>query len=217
MIFINRTHVQNKQSDTTGFIDPMADWLAAPPAAAAPAHGLQQGYWLPRELVVIGVFAAMIKIVSLMVALSGGGMNPLSLVMKNALATALLIVLLYKVPKFGVMTLYGVISSIISLLLTGSSLMTLPGTLLTCALCDGLLRLTRGYRKPLFLIFGVALYDLLSRSVSLGVSFLVFRESPAVFFVMVGIVAVGYGGCLLGIGGGIYFVRELKHAGIIRA
>ena len=35
------------------------------------------------------------------------------------------------------------------------------------------------------------------------------------FFMVVGIVAIGYIGSLLGLGTGVYCARELKHAGII--
>ena len=51
-------------------------------------------YWNVRELVVIGIFAAVIKVSSILVALVGGGMNPLTLIMKNLLFTTLLVVLL---------------------------------------------------------------------------------------------------------------------------
>lgn len=192
------------------------NWSPPDQAAQYQTRTAHKRYWLARELVIIGVFAALIKITSLLVALAGGSMNPVSLVMKNTLATALLVVLLYKVPKFGVLSLFGIISAMISMLLTGDSLMTLPGILIICPLCDLLLRSLNGYRKPLFLLLGVGLYDLLSRAVSLGVSYLIFREAPAMIMVMAVFVCIGYTGCLFGIGAGIYFVRELKHAGIIR-
>lgn len=41
------------------------------------------------------------------------------------------------------------------------------------------------------------------------------RETPGVIFMVVGIVAIGYIGSLLGLGTGVYCARELKHAGII--
>ena len=55
--------------------------------------------WEPRELVLIGVFAAAAKLSSLLIALAGGGMNPISLLGKNLVYTTLMIVLLTKVPK----------------------------------------------------------------------------------------------------------------------
>ena len=40
-------------------------------------------YWSARELVLVGVFAAATKLSSLLIALAGGGMNPVSLIVKN--------------------------------------------------------------------------------------------------------------------------------------
>ncbi len=50
-------------------------------------------YWELRELVVIGVFSAVAKVTSLLVALAGGGMNPLTLILKSLLFTTFCIVL----------------------------------------------------------------------------------------------------------------------------
>ena len=42
-----------------------------------------QRHWQSRELVLIGVFAAAAKLSSLLIALAGGGMNPVSLIAKT--------------------------------------------------------------------------------------------------------------------------------------
>ena len=202
--------VETKQSGVTDVV------FTSPAPANGYAEPVTPRYWLARELVVIGVFAALIKISSLLIALAGGGMNPVSLVLKNVVATALLVVLLYKVPKFGVLSLFVLISAVISVLLTGSRLMTTPGILFAGVICDGILRLSNGYRKPAFLLPVIGLFDLFSRAISLAVSFLVFREEPKMLIVGAIIVGIGYIGCLIGLGCGIYFVKELKHAGIIR-
>ena len=60
-----------------------------------------RSYWKSQDLVMIGVFAAAIKLTSLLIALAGGGMNPISLILKNLVFTSLLIVLLLKVRKLG--------------------------------------------------------------------------------------------------------------------
>ena len=52
-----------------------------------------RSYWKSQELVMVGVFAAAIKLSSLLIALAGGGMNPVSLLLKNLVFTTLLIVL----------------------------------------------------------------------------------------------------------------------------
>ena len=54
-------------------------------------------YWDTESLVVVGLFTALSKVISLMIALLGGGMNPLTLFLKNGVATALLVVLVARV------------------------------------------------------------------------------------------------------------------------
>ena len=66
----------------------------------------QKRYFNPYELVTLGVFAATSKLVTLVIALAGGGPNPISLILKNLVFTTLLIVMLYKLRKFGTLTLY---------------------------------------------------------------------------------------------------------------
>ena len=87
-------------------------------------------YWNVRELVVIGIFAAVIKVSSILVALVGGGMNPLTLIMKNLLFTTLLVVLLYKLRKFGTLTLLLGVSALVSAMLLGGSLVLIPASIL---------------------------------------------------------------------------------------
>lgn len=72
--------------------------------------GSKKRYWQSRELITIGTFAALIEISTLLIAIAGGGMNPVTMVIKNIVATSLLIVLLYKVRKFGALTLFDHIS-----------------------------------------------------------------------------------------------------------
>ena len=40
-------------------------------------------HWTIGELVTIGVFAAAAKVITMVVALAGGGMNPVTLLIKN--------------------------------------------------------------------------------------------------------------------------------------
>lgn len=79
-------------------------------------------YWMVRELVTIGVFAALVKVSSLLVALIGGGMNPLTLILKNLLFTSLLLVLLFKIRKPGTLLLFNAVSIMVSMLLMGGGL-----------------------------------------------------------------------------------------------
>ena len=71
-------------------------------------------------------------------------------------------------------------------------------------------------RKPWAPVLGVAVYDLASKVFSLGVSWLFMRENPALLYVIVPIVVIGYVGSLFGLFSGVRAVRELRHAGIVR-
>ena len=173
-------------------------------------------YWQPGELIVIGIFSAMIKTSSLLIALAGGGMNPISLILKNLVATTLLVVLVFKVRKFGVLTLYVTVSTLISMLLDGGNITRLPGALIAGCLCDMIIHLTGGYKKNGAILVGVAVFDLLSRLVSLGLSWLTFREQPAMIAVATIIVSIGYTGCIAGLFSGHRLSKELTHAGILR-
>lgn len=185
----------------------------------AACTGSIERYWAPRELVMVGVFAAAAKLSSLLIALAGGGMNPVSLVAKNLVFTTLLVVLLTKVPKAGTLLLFTVVSMLISVLLLGGSMALLPaalaGALLGEAAAWGLARTTpRAVLWAPWLAAGV--YDLASKGLSLGVSYLFMRESPVLMTMVVPIVALGYVGSVMGLWFGWKTVGELKHAGFVR-
>lgn len=75
--------------------------------------------------------------------------------------------------------------------------------------------ITGGFKRVYAPVLAVFLYDLISKSLSLGVSYLIMRESPGLMVVVVVIVGVGYIGSLIGLYTGVRSARELKHAGII--
>lgn len=173
-------------------------------------------YWQSGELITIGTFAALIKISTMVIAIAGGGMNPVSMVLKNIAATSLLIILVYKVRKFGVLTMFSVISGLVSLLLMGGNAMLLIGSIGAGLICDGLVFLVSGYKKTWAMVLGVGLYDLSARGISLGYSWFFFQEQIGLFFMGAVVVGIGYAGCLIGLATGVFFARELRHAGIIR-
>ena len=178
-----------------------------------PSQVFNRHYWSARELVVLGVFSAAAKLSTLLVALVGGGMNPVSLLAKNLIFTTLLVVMLYKVRKPGTLALFVLVNMLISMLLLGGSVTLLPlaaGCAEAAMVCSG------GMRKPWAPVLGVAVYDLTSKVFSLGVSWLFMRESPALLYVIVPIVVIGYVGSLCGLFSGVRAVRELRHAGIVR-
>lgn len=175
-----------------------------------------QQYWSAHELVVIGVFAAAAKVSTVLVALAGGGMNPVTLLLKNLIFTTMLVVMLYKVRKAGTLLLFVGINLIFSTLLLGVSITLLPAMLVAAVLAEGAACVVGGMQGRLGPLAAVATYDILFRCLSLAVSWLAMRESPALVLVTVPIVVLGYLGAVGGLFTGISAVRELRHAGIVR-
>lgn len=175
-----------------------------------------QRHWQPRELVLVGVFAAAAKLSSLLIALAGGGMNPVSLIAKNLVFTTLLIVLLTKVPKAWTLTLFTAVSMLVSVCLMGGSLTLLPAALAGALLADLCVLALGGAKKPWAPWVAAGVNDLVSKAVSLGVSFLFMRESPALMTMVVPFVVIGYLGSIGGLWFGWKTVGELKHAGFVR-
>ena len=173
-------------------------------------------YWEVRDLAVIGIFSALTKVASLAVALIGGGMNPLTLILKNLIFTTLLIVLLFKVRKFGTLMLFIIVNTIFAMLLMGSGFFLLPPMLVAGICAEGLIVALGGYKKTVNLMLGVALYDLLFKAGSVGISWFFVREQPQVLWFTTVMVAIGYSGALAGLFVGVKFVKELRHAGIVR-
>ena len=188
---------------------------------AAPAQGTPRRagfYWDTESLIVVGLFTALGKADSLLVALLGGGMNPVTLLLKNGVSTALLVVMLARVRTFGTLALYTLVAQAISFLMTGGIMVgMLPFYLLGALAADGLIALFGGYRKLGAVLVGVAVYDAFGRIFGIALSFLMARENVGMVGVGAVIVAFGYLGCLVvGLPCGATFVKELRHAGIIR-
>ena len=165
---------------------------------------------------VIGVFAAASKVSTLLIALAGGGMNPVSLMGKNLVFTTLLVVMLCKVRRPGTLVLFTVINILVSMLLLGASVTLLPPMLLGALAAEAAMwpwREKEGAAAP---VLGAAVFDAVSKALSLGVSWLFMRENPAMMVMVVPFVAVGYLGSVGGLFSGVKAVRELRHAGIIR-
>ncbi|PID78326.1 MAG: hypothetical protein CSA18_02015 [Deltaproteobacteria bacterium] len=173
-------------------------------------------YWEMRELVSIGVFAAVTKVSSLLVALVGGGMNPVSLILKNLLFTTLTIVLLYKIRKFGTLTLFLLVNSIISLLLMGGNIFLIPPMFFAGIISEGIILASGGYDKSFSLMLGVGFYDLIYKISAVLLSWVFMREQKELVIMSAVIVAIGYSGALIGLFTGSLFVKELRHACIIR-
>ncbi len=175
------------------------------------------GHWPTQELVTIGVFAAVIKASTLLVAFMGGGMNPVTLMAKNCLFAMLMIVLLHKAPRTGTLTLATLINILVSLVLMGQGMLSIPGSLVVCLLAEGVIAACGGYRKTTAIVLGVLFFEIGSKAFSLIVSYLSLREQPGMMLSVFAFVAIGSLGTFMGLFCGIRFTRELRHAGIISA
>jgi len=174
----------------------------------------EQPLWPVRELVMIGVFSAAVKVSTLAVALIGGGMNPVTLLAKNCIFTTLLIILLFKVRKPGTLLLFSAINFLISLLLLGGNITLLVPLVFGACLAELTTRLTGGISRPWGPFVSVGMFDFLSKVLSLGISWLFSRENPAMLYMVVPFVAIGYLGSVIGLFTGYTSVRELRRAGL---
>lgn len=171
--------------------------------------------WPVRDLVMLGVFAAAAKLSTLLVALVGGGMNPVTLLAKNCIFTILLLVLLCKVRKPGTLTLFIIVNMLVSLMLLGGVVSLLVPMLVSALLGEAAIALCGGAHKTLPVMVGVAVYDLMSKLLSVGMSWLFMRENPVMLYVVIPVVAIGYVGSVAGLFCGNQAIKELRHAGFI--
>jgi energy-coupling factor transport system substrate-specific component len=177
--------------------------------------GARRPYWETRELVTIGIFAAVIKVSSLLIAYIGGGMNPVSLFLKNAVYVTLLVVLVHKVPRRGTLILATFISSLMALLVMGQSAHTAISVVLAGVVGEGIIWLLGGYGSRTALLGGVFVQESFAKGLGLLMTWLVLREQPGLVLTVSVFVAIGYLGSLAGLVMGVRFVKELRHAGIV--
>ena len=172
--------------------------------------------WGARDLVVIGVFAATAKLSTVLIAMVGGGMNPVSLLLKNVVFTTLLVIMLYKVRQPGTLSLFVIVSALVNFLLLGGNVTLIPPMLVAALVSEAVMKFVKslGWKGAVF--WGVGCFDFLSKGLSLAVSYLMMRESPALMAVVLPIVLIGYAGSLIGRYTGYRSMKELRHAGIVR-
>ena len=188
--------------------------VPSPPALLSSARTLR---WSAHDLVVLGVFSAAAKLSTLVVALAGGGINPVTLLLKNLIFTTMLVVILYKVRTPGTLVLFVLVNMLVSLLLLGGSVTLLPSMLGGALLGEAAAFAAGGLSRPWGPVLAVGVYDLSSKILSLGMSWLTLRESPGMLVPVAIIVALGYAGSFMGLFSGVRAVRELRHAGIVRS
>ncbi len=172
--------------------------------------------WGARDLVVIGVFAATAKLSTVLIAMVGGGMNPVSLLLKNVVFTTLLVIMLYKVRQPGTLSLFVIVSALVNFLLLGGNVTLIPPMLVAALVSEAVMKFVKslGWKGAVF--WGVGCFDFLSKGLSLAVSYLMMRESLALMAVVLPIVLIGYAGSLIGLYTGYRSMKELRHAGIVR-
>ena len=172
--------------------------------------------WGARDLVVVGVFAATAKLSTVLIAMVGGGMNPVSLLLKNVVFTTLLVIMLYKVRQPGTLSLFVIVSALVNFLLLGGNVTLIPPMLVAALVSEAVMKFVKslGWKGAVF--WGVGCFDFLSKGLSLAVSYLMMRESPALMAVVLPIVLIGYAGSLIGLYTGYRSMKELRHAGIVR-
>lgn len=172
--------------------------------------------WGARDLVVIGVFAATAKLSTVLIAMVGGGMNPVSLLLKNVVFTTLLVIMLYKVRQPGTLSLFVIVSALVNFLLLGGNVTLIPPMLVAALVSEAVMKFVKslGWKGAVF--WGVGCFDFLSKGLSLAVSYLMMRESPTLMAVVLPIVLIGYAGSLIGLYTGYRSMKELRHAGIVR-
>ena len=146
--------------------------------------------WGARDLVVIGVFAATAKLSTVLIAMVSGGMNPVSL--------------------------FVIVSALVNFLLLGGNVTLIPPMLVAALVSEAVMKFVKslGWKGAVF--WGVGCFDFLSKGLSLAVSYLMMRESPALMAVVLPIVLIGYAGSLIGLYTGYRSMKELRHAGIVR-
>ncbi len=174
-------------------------------------------HWSIQELVTIGVFAAAAKVITMVVALAGGGMNPVTLLIKNLIFTTFFIVMLYKVRKSGTIMLFTFVSLIVSLLLMGAEASTSLGMFMASFIGEFFIFLFGGMKNKYAPIIGVAAFDLSYRVLSMFIAYMVMRETPEIVYAVMPIIAIGYLGAVIGLYTGIKAVKELRYAGIVRS
>ena len=174
-------------------------------------------HWSIQELVTIGVFAAAAKVITMVVALAGGGMNPVTLLIKNLIFTTFFIVMLYKVRKSGTIMLFTFVSLIVSLLLMGAEASTSLGMFMASFIGEFFILLFGGMKNKYAPIIGVAAFDLSYRVLSMFLAYMVMRETLEIVYAVIPIIAIGYLGAIIGLYTGIKAVKELRYAGIVRS
>ena len=93
----------------------------------------------------------------------GGGMNPVSLLLKNVVFTTLLVIMLYKVRQPGTLSLFVIVSALVNFLLLGGNVTLIPPMLAAALVSEAVMKFVKslGWKGAVF--WGVGCFDFLSK------------------------------------------------------
>ena len=170
--------------------------------------------WTIRDLVIVGILAALARALGLASVFVFGGMNPVSLALRAAIITVLYIILRHKVRHFGALMLTVLIGSLISFLVMAQAILTLPWLLMSALLAEIFICLP-GRNRSASIIIGVAFMQIMERLARLALAYLAMRENPGMLWPAVLMSIPSLAGALLGCLAAPGFIKELRHAGFI--
>ncbi|MDR3204702.1 MAG: MptD family putative ECF transporter S component [Deltaproteobacteria bacterium] len=167
--------------------------------------------WDIRDLVIVGLIAALARALGLISVFALGGMNPISLTVRAMIVAILYIVLLHKVRRFGALTLAILIGALTSFLIMAIGIVTLPILLLGGLAAESFISLA-GRERTISIVAGVFLMTLVERAAGLFVVYLNMRESVGMIWPFLIMSVPGLCGTALGCFYAPLFIKELKRA-----
>lgn len=173
-------------------------------------------HWENIDLISVGTFAALIRVSTYLITICGGGMNPIAFIIKNTIITSLVVVLCHKVPRFGVLTLYSIVTYLFSLIIAGSFSLSIPVVLCCSLLGDCFIYFGSKINQLWSILLAVIFYELGTKLIGILYSLLFVREDIRLLIVPAIVVSIGCIGSFIGLFFGVSLLKELRHAGIIR-
>lgn len=171
------------------------------------------------DYISIGVMGALAKSGATLIALVGGGMNPLTMILSNLFHMVILSALLVKIKKPFTLTLSYLTGIFISAFVMGKGITLIPLILLTSLIVEIIIYVfSLGYKKVFPLILGIFLGEASLKGINLLYIYWQWRESPMVKEIVGGnsiFVGIALIGSFLGIFASYKFIKELRRASLI--
>ncbi len=179
------------------------------------AAGTEKG-WTPRDLAFLGVYASLLALVNqtfgqvlMRVPLVGG-------FLLAGITSGLLTIALYKVNRFGTLTLMSLIKGVFMSLGMGGHILVLPFAVIAGLLGDIAAKILGGYRRAPGLITGTIMHEAALSAFGYVVMCIFGFIAVPMFLEMFAIGVFGRMlGCVLGVVLGLRYVKELQRAGVI--